>query len=90
MPTPGMARAAFSMAVTLGALSSHWPEVDVARRLPVSLWSGCAGEAVFGLAAGLLVSFLGEALPLARNSLVCRLVMAMLRWLIPRPKPIRT
>src|ERR1022692_905374 len=61
--TPGMARAAFSMAVTL-SLYAHWPEIDVRTTTTGVFVVWLAGEAAFGLAAGLLVSFLGEALTL--------------------------
>ncbi len=61
--TPAIARAAFSMAVTL-ALFSHWPQVDVNGISVGALAVAVAGEAAFGLAAGLLVGFLGEALTL--------------------------
>ena len=61
--TPGIARAVFSMAVTL-ALYSHWPLVDVTKTTIGALAVALAGEAAFGLAAGLLVGFLSEALTL--------------------------
>jgi flagellar biosynthetic protein FliR len=62
--TPGIARAAFSMAVAL-ALFNHWPNVD-ASTVSIGMFAvWLAGEAAFGLAAGLLVSFLGEALTLS-------------------------
>ncbi len=61
--TPPLARAGFSLAAAL-ALYSHWPEVDV-RTTSTGLFAvWLAGEAAFGLAAGLLVGFLAEALTL--------------------------
>ena len=61
--TPALARAGFSLAAAL-ALFPHWPAVDV-RNISIGLYVvWLAGEAVFGLAAGLLVGFLAEALTL--------------------------
>ena len=62
--TPALARAAFAMAAAL-ALFPYWPEVDV-RVTTTGLFAvWLAGEAAFGLAAGLLVGFLAEALTLS-------------------------
>jgi flagellar biosynthetic protein FliR len=61
--TPMLARAGFSLAATL-ALFPHWPEVDV-RTFSTGLFAvWLAGEAAFGLTAGLLVGFLAEFLTL--------------------------
>jgi flagellar biosynthetic protein FliR len=62
--TPGIARSVFSVAVTV-ALFPQWPRVDarLATSGTVAVW--LAGEAAFGLAAGLLVSFLAESLTLS-------------------------
>jgi flagellar biosynthesis protein FliR len=62
--TPGIARAVFAVAVTL-ALFPHWPEVDVRLATTGMFAVWFAGEAAFGLAAGLLVGFLAEALMLS-------------------------
>jgi flagellar biosynthetic protein FliR len=61
--TPAMARVAFAVAAAL-ALFSHWPDVDVRLVTMGSLAVWLAGEAAFGLAAGLIVGFLAEALTL--------------------------
>lgn len=61
--TPAMARVGFSVAAAL-ALFSYWPEVDVRAATTGTFFIWLAGEATFGLAAGLLVGFLGEALTL--------------------------
>jgi len=61
--TPAMARAGFSMAAAL-ALFSYWPEVDVRTATTGMFAIWLAGEATFGLAAGLLVGFLAESLTL--------------------------
>jgi flagellar biosynthetic protein FliR len=65
---PAMARAAFSVAATL-ALFPNWPQVDprVATTGLFAVW--LAGEAAFGLAAGLLVGFLAESLTLGAQLL---------------------
>jgi flagellar biosynthetic protein FliR len=62
--TPAMARAAFAVAAAL-ALFPYWPNVDVrvATLGTFAVW--LAGEAAYGLAAGLLVSFLAEALTMS-------------------------
>lgn len=62
--TPAMARVAFAMAVAL-ALFPHWPEVDLRLVTTATFVVWLAGEAAFGLAAGLLVGFLSEALTLS-------------------------
>jgi flagellar biosynthetic protein FliR len=62
--TPAIARAAFAVAAAL-ALFSHWPDVDVRLATTGMFAVWLAGEAAFGLAAGLLVGFLAEALTLA-------------------------
>jgi flagellar biosynthetic protein FliR len=65
---PGMARAAFAMATAL-ALFPFWPEVDI-RTMTTGLFAvWLAGEATFGLAAGLLVGFLGEFLTMGAQLL---------------------
>src|ERR1700722_14780767 len=61
--TPAIARAAFSMAAAL-ALFPHWPEVDIRVATTGLYVVWLAGEATFGLAAGLLVGFLAETLTL--------------------------
>jgi flagellar biosynthetic protein FliR len=66
--TPPMARAAFTMAAAL-ALFSHWPEIDVRSVGTGTFVIWLAGEATFGLAAGLLVGFLAEALMLSAQLL---------------------
>jgi flagellar biosynthesis protein FliR len=59
--TPGMVRSVFSVAVAV-ALFPQWPTVD-ARLVTLGMFAvWLAGEAAFGLAAGLLVSFLAESL----------------------------
>ena len=62
--TPALARAAFAMAAAL-ALYPHWPVVDVRCNHWVLFVVWLAGEAALGLAAGLLVGFLAEALTLS-------------------------
>jgi len=61
--TPVMARAGFSMAAAL-ALFPYWPDVDVRTATTGMFAVWIAGEATFGLAAGLLVGFLAESLTL--------------------------
>jgi flagellar biosynthetic protein FliR len=62
--TPAMARVAFTAAAAL-ALFPQWPTVDV-RLVSTGMFAvWLAGEAAFGLAAGLLVGFLAEALTLS-------------------------
>ncbi len=62
--TPAIARVGFAVAAAL-ALFSHWPQVDVRVTTTgvFALW--LAGEAAFGLAAGLLVGFLAETLTMS-------------------------
>jgi flagellar biosynthetic protein FliR len=61
--TPSVARVAFTVAAAL-ALFAQWPVVDV-RQVSMGLFAvWLAGEAAFGLAVGLLVSFLAEVLTL--------------------------
>jgi flagellar biosynthetic protein FliR len=65
---PGMARAGFSMAAAL-ALFPYWPEIDI-RTATTGLFAvWLAGEATFGLAAGLLVGFLSEFLTMGAQLL---------------------
>ncbi len=61
---PNTARVAFSMAAAL-ALYSHWPVVDVQQTSLGLFTVWLVGEAAFGLTAGLLVSFVSEALTLS-------------------------
>jgi flagellar biosynthetic protein FliR len=62
--TPAIARAAFAVAAAL-ALFPYWPQVDVRQASAGTFAVWLAGEATFGLAAGLLVGFLAEALALS-------------------------
>lgn len=62
--TPVMARAGFAMVAAL-ALFPHWPAVDVRLATTGMFVVWLAGEVAFGLAAGLLVGFLAEALTLS-------------------------
>jgi flagellar biosynthetic protein FliR len=66
--TPGVARAVFSFAVAL-ALFPYWPSVDARQAATGTFAVWLAGEAAFGLAAGLLVSFLAESLTLGAQLL---------------------
>jgi flagellar biosynthetic protein FliR len=65
---PPMARAVFALAAAL-ALFPYWPQIDarVATTGLFAVW--LAGEAAFGLAAGLLVGFLAESLTLGAQLL---------------------
>ena len=61
--TPPMARAVFAMAAAI-ALYPHWPLIDV-RSIGAGIFVvWLAGEAAFGLAVGLMIGFLAEALTL--------------------------
>lgn len=59
--TPPMARAVFAMAAAI-ALYPHWPVIDVRAMGAGVFVVWLVGEAAFGLAAGLIVGFLAEAL----------------------------
>jgi flagellar biosynthetic protein FliR len=65
---PGIARAAFACAAAL-ALFPCWPTVDARLATAGMFVVWLAGEAAFGLAAGLLVGFLAESLTLAAQML---------------------
>jgi len=61
--TPGLARAVFACAAAV-ALFPQWPQVDPSLITAGTFAVALAGEAAFGLAAGLLVGFLAESLTL--------------------------
>jgi flagellar biosynthetic protein FliR len=65
---PPMARVAFAVAAAL-ALFPNWPQVDVRTATTGMFAVWLAGEAAFGLAAGLLVGFLAESLTLGAQLL---------------------
>jgi flagellar biosynthetic protein FliR len=65
---PGVARAAFAMAAAL-SLFPDWPHVDASLATTGTFVVWLAGEAAFGLAAGLLVGFLTESLTLGAQLL---------------------
>jgi flagellar biosynthesis protein FliR len=65
---PPVARAVFAVAAAL-ALFPNWPQVDVRLATTGTFVVWLAGEAAFGLAAGLLVVFLAESLTLGAQLL---------------------
>ncbi len=65
---PALARAAFSVAAAL-ALFPNWPQVDARLATTGTFAVWLAGEAAFGLAAGLLVGFLAESLTMGAQLL---------------------
>jgi flagellar biosynthesis protein FliR len=62
--TPALARAVFAFAAAV-ALFPQWPHVDASQITAGAFLVSLAGEAAFGLAAGLLVGFLSESLTLS-------------------------
>jgi flagellar biosynthetic protein FliR len=62
--TPAVARAVFSLAAAM-ALFPRWPTIDAGAVTTGTFAVWLAGEAAFGLTAGLLVGFLAEVMTLS-------------------------